>query len=74
MSRTDLPVSAGIGAVAPGIFPVWRVCGVPGRPWSWRPEGVLGSVAQAYLEPEESGLDSGTVTSNKNHHSLCQKF
>ena len=59
MSRADLPVSAGMGAVAPGTLPVWRVCGVPGRPWSWRrvclvlwpsylivvAAGVLGSVA-----------------------------
>ena len=36
MSRAEFPVSAGIGAVAPGTFPVWRVCGVPGLPWSWR--------------------------------------
>ena len=36
MSRADLPASADMGAVAPGTLPVWQVCGVPGRPWSWR--------------------------------------
>ena len=36
MCRTDLPVLAGMGAVAPCTFPGWRACGVLGRPWLWR--------------------------------------
>ena len=33
MSRTDLPVLAGMGAVAFCTSPAWRACGVLGRQW-----------------------------------------
>ena len=36
MCRTDLPVLAGMGVVAPCTFPGWRACGVLGWPWLWR--------------------------------------
>ena len=36
MCRADLPVSAGMEAVAPRTFPGWRACEVLGRSWSWR--------------------------------------
>ena len=45
MSRTDLPVSAGMGAVAPGTLPAWRMCGVPPGAPMVVASGVLGPVA-----------------------------
>ena len=36
MSRADLPVSVGMGAVVPCTFPERRACGGLGRPWLWR--------------------------------------
>jgi hypothetical protein len=36
MSRADLPVSVGMGAVVPCTFPGRRSCGGLGRLWLWR--------------------------------------
>ena len=48
MSRADLPVSVGMGAVVSCTFPAaggWRACGGLGRPSMVVASGVLGSVA-----------------------------